>query len=115
MKKILIVTDNLPDQINGVVTTYKNLESCAVLDDYSVYFIDPGRYKHVDCPRYSEVKLSVASPKMVGKTIEEISPDYIHIATEGPLGLCARRYCTLCDYRYTSAVSYTHLTLPTKA
>ena len=103
MKKILIVTDNLPDQINGVVTTYKNLESCAVLDGYSVYFIDPGRYKHVDCPRYSEVKLSVASPKMVGKTIEEISPDHIHIATEGPLGMCARRYCTLRDYRYTSA------------
>jgi hypothetical protein len=23
-KKILIVTDNLPDQINGVVTTFKN-------------------------------------------------------------------------------------------
>jgi len=31
-KKILIVTDNLKDQINGVVTTYKNIEICAVRD-----------------------------------------------------------------------------------
>jgi hypothetical protein len=31
-KTILIITDNLPDQINGVVTTYKNIEICAVRD-----------------------------------------------------------------------------------
>ena len=102
-KKILIVTDNLPEQINGVVTTYQNIEACAIRDGYDVAYIHPGRYRHFDCPRYSEVKLSVATPKMVGQEIEKISPDYIHLATEGPLGLSARRYLTVHGYRYNTA------------
>jgi hypothetical protein len=84
-KKILIVTDNLPDQINGVVTTYKNIEAMALLDGYTVDYIHPGRYRYIDCPKYNEVKLTFT--KKVGKTIKEINPDYIHIATEGPICL----------------------------
>jgi glycosyltransferase involved in cell wall biosynthesis len=100
-KKILIITDNLPDQINGVVTTYKNIEACAVLDGYTVDYIDPGRFRYVDCPRYHEVKLAL--PSKMGEKIEEIDPDHIHIATEGPLGLWARKYLSICDYRYNTA------------
>jgi glycosyltransferase involved in cell wall biosynthesis len=100
-KKILIITDNLPDQINGVVTTYKNIEACAVLDGYTVDYIDPGRFRYVDCPGYNEVKLAL--PSKMGEKIEEIDPDHIHIATEGPLGLWARKYLSICDYRYNTA------------
>jgi len=100
-KKILIITDNLPDQINGVVTTYKNIEACAVLDGYTVDYIDPGRFRYVDCPGYNEVKLAI--PREMGKKIEEIDPDHIHIATEGPLGLWARKYLSICGYRYNTA------------
>jgi glycosyltransferase involved in cell wall biosynthesis len=39
----------------------------------------------------------------VGKILEEINPDYIHIATEGPLGLCARQYLDKHNYRYNTA------------
>jgi glycosyltransferase involved in cell wall biosynthesis len=39
----------------------------------------------------------------VGKIFEEINPDYIHIATEGPLGLCARQYLDKHGYRYNTA------------
>ena len=100
-KKILIITDNLPDQINGVVTTYKNIEACALLDGYSVDYIDPGRFRYVDCPKYNEVKLSI--PSNLGEKIEEIDPDHIHIATEGPIGLWARKYLSVCGYRYNTA------------
>jgi len=100
-KKILIITDNLPDQINGVVTTYKNIETCAVLDGYHVDYIDPGRFRYINCPRYHEVK--IAYPRNLGKKIEEISPDYIHIATEGPLGLWARAYLSLGNIRHNTA------------
>ena len=89
-KKILIVTDNLPDQINGVVTTYKNIEACAIRDGYTVDYVDPRCFRYVDCPGYNEVKITI--PWKVGKILEEINPDYIHIATEGPLGLWARTY-----------------------
>jgi glycosyltransferase involved in cell wall biosynthesis len=103
MKKILIITDNLPDQINGVVTTYKNIESYAVRDGYTVDYIHPGRYRHVDCPKYNEVKLAWATPGLVGQEIQKIDPDHIHIATEGPMGLSARRYLTIHGHRYNTA------------
>jgi glycosyltransferase involved in cell wall biosynthesis len=100
-KKILIITDNLPEQINGVVTTYKNIEACAVLDGYSVVYITPGDFRYFDCPGYNEVK--IAYPRAMGKKIEEINPDYIHIATEGPIGLCARKYLSKHRLRYSTA------------
>jgi len=100
-KKILIITDNLPEQINGVVTTYKNIEICAVRDGYNVVVLDPGWFSYIDCPGYNEVK--IAYPRNLGKKIEEISPDYIHIATEGPLGLWARAYLSLGNIRHNTA------------
>ena len=100
-KTILIVTDNLPEQINGVVTTYKNIEAMALLDGYCVVYLDPRRFHHVDCPGYNEVK--IAFPRKIGQAIEEISPDHIHIATEGPMGLCARQYLDKHGYRYNTA------------
>ena len=93
MKTILIVTDNLPDQINGVVTTYKNIEACAAMDGYNIVVLHPGWFSYINCPFYNEVK--IAYPRNLGKKIEEICPDHIHIATEGPLGLWARAYLSL--------------------
>jgi glycosyltransferase involved in cell wall biosynthesis len=100
-KTILIVTDNLPEQINGVVTTYKNIEAMAIRDNYRVVYLDPGRFRYVDCPGYNELK--IAFPWKVGKILEEINPDYIHIATEGPVGLCVRQYLDKHGYRYNTA------------
>lgn len=100
-KTILLVTDNLPEQINGVVTTYKNIKAHALRDGYRVVYLDPGRFRHVDCPGYHEVK--IAFPWKIGQEIEEIRPDYIHIATEGPMGLCARQYLDKRGYRYNTA------------
>jgi glycosyltransferase involved in cell wall biosynthesis len=101
MKTILIVTDNLPEQINGVVTTYKNIEAYAIRDNYRVVYLDPRRFRYVDCPGYNQVK--IAFPRKVGKILEEINPDHIHIATEGPVGLCVRQYLDKHNYRYNTA------------
>jgi glycosyltransferase involved in cell wall biosynthesis len=101
MKTILIITDNLPEQINGVVTTYKNIEACALLDGYNVVFLHPGWFSYIDCPGYNEVKISY--PRNMGKKIASVNPDYIHIATEGPLGLWARAYLSLADIPHNTA------------
>jgi len=100
-KKILIITDNLPDQINGVVTTYKNIEAMAILDGYTVDYINPSRFRYVDCPGYNEVKLTF--PWRMGEEIKKIDPNYIHIATEGPLGLWARAYLAKHNIRHNTA------------
>ena len=101
MKKILIITDNLPNQINGVVTTYKNIETIAIRDGYQFVYITPGEFSHIDCPVYNEVKL--AYPRKMGEKIKEISPNHIHIATEGPVGLWARAYLTKHNFNYNTA------------
>ena len=100
-KTILIVTDNLPEQINGVVTTYKNIEACAVLDGYRVVYITPGDFRYFDCPGYNEVKIAIT--RQMGKKIEAVGADYIHIATEGPIGLSARKYLSKHNFRYNTA------------
>ena len=86
-KKILIITDNVSDQINGVVVTFKNIEKNALLDGYTIVYLTPREFLFFNCPGYPEVKL--AFPWQIGKKIKQISPDYIHIATEGPVGLYA--------------------------
>jgi glycosyltransferase involved in cell wall biosynthesis len=99
--KILIVTDNLRDQVNGVVTTYKNIEDHAVRAGHSIVYLDPRQFRHINCPLYPEVKLSF--PSYFIKKIKKMGADRIHIATEGPLGLFAKFYCDANKIPYTTA------------
>ena len=101
MKKILVITDNLPDQINGVVTTYKNLANIALENGYKLVFIDPTNFLHINCPGYSEIKLAL--PFNIGKLIANTDASYYHIATEGPIGLAARQYFTKHNIRYNTS------------
>jgi len=39
----------------------------------------------------------------MGKKIKEINPDYIHVATEGPLGMWARAYLSLANIPHNTA------------
>jgi len=100
-EKILIITDNLRDQVNGVVTTFKNIESLASSDGHDIVYIDPGQFHYCDCPGYPDVKLSW--PWGIGKKIEKVDADYIHIATEGPLGFAARCYLDRKGQRYNTS------------
>jgi len=101
MKTILIITDNLPQQINGVVTTYRNIEICGQADGYEIAYLTPEDFSYINCPKYHEVKL--AWPRNMGEKIAAIDPDYIHVATEGPLGIWARKYLSICDIKHNTA------------
>lgn len=100
-KRILIITDNTRDQINGVVTTFENIDILAFNDGYQLVYIDPSKFKHFDAPGYPEVKLAI--PKNIGRIIESQNPDYIHIATEGPIGLAARLWLDKRGWRYNTS------------
>ena len=90
-KTILIITDNVPGQINGVVTTFRNLEDHADRDGYRVVYVDPSQFPNFACPGYAEVRL--CWPHGISKKIKALRPDFIHIATEGPVGFFARWWC----------------------
>jgi len=91
MPKILIITDNTQDQINGVVTTFRNIETYAEQDGYKIEYLDPSCFTNFSAPRYPEVKLSI--PFDIGSKIINAQAQHIHIATEGPLGLAANLWC----------------------
>jgi hypothetical protein len=43
------------------------------------------------------IRLARKSYTKIEARLDELQPDCIHIATEGPMGLAARRYCVTQD------------------
>lgn len=99
--RILVATDNLRDQINGVAITFKHLDAMSKLDGFEMFFIDPSEFSSFSLPFYKEIKLAL--PYGIARKIESIRPDYIHIATEGPVGLATKLYCDRNKIKYTTS------------
>jgi glycosyltransferase involved in cell wall biosynthesis len=91
MPKLLIVTDAWHPQINGVVLSIENLVRELEPLGVEVDILSPAEFRTVPLPDYPEIRLAVTSPGRVSRRIAASNPDWIHIATEGPLGLMARR------------------------
>ena len=89
--RILVVTDAWRPQVNGVVRSLEQLEARRRGDD--IVFLTPEQFKTLPMPGYREIRLSIARPRVMARLIDAAKADAIHIATEGPLGLLARRYC----------------------
>jgi glycosyltransferase involved in cell wall biosynthesis len=101
--RILIVTDAWSPQVNGVVTTAKATVRELERAGHDVGLITPSGFRTVPCPTYPEIRLAVAPGPRVARMIEEFEPDAIHIETEAPLGLAARRHCLASGYPFTTA------------
>jgi glycosyltransferase involved in cell wall biosynthesis len=93
MKKITIVTDAWQPQINGVVRSIEHTVTELVRMNVEVSMITPQMFRNFPCPTYPEIRLALAKPGRIGKTLVSQQPAFVHIATEGPLGLAARRWC----------------------
>jgi glycosyltransferase involved in cell wall biosynthesis len=101
--KILIVTDAWHPQINGVVRTLERTRDELLKLDHTLLFITPQDFSTVPMPTYPDIRLSLFPGRQVRKTIEEFSPDAVHIATEGPLGLAARNWCVKSNFPYSTS------------
>ena len=91
--RIAIATDAWTPQINGVVTTLLRTRAELVALGHEVLMITPEGRRTVPCPTYPEIRLALFQGRKVARQLELFSADCIHIATEGPLGFAARRYC----------------------
>ena len=101
MKKLLIITDTTDKQTNGVVRTLKTTTDI-LSKDFDVYWINPLNFNRISLPFYKEIDVSLNVYK-IGNKIECINPEYIHIATEGPVGLAGKLYCDKKGYNYTTS------------
>jgi glycosyltransferase involved in cell wall biosynthesis len=101
--RVLIVTDAWSPQVNGVVRTLTAMRNELRRLGDDVHMLTPEGFRTVPCPTYPEIPLSLAGPGAVARVVESVLPCAIHIATEGPLGLAARRFCLRRGLPFTTA------------
>lgn len=102
-QSIAIVTDAWHPQTNGVVRTLDTTRTILRDKGHAVTVISPDQYRSIPAPSYPEIRLALSWPGSVGRKLAKIAPDAVHIATEGPLGLAARRYCVKRGVPFTTA------------
>jgi glycosyltransferase involved in cell wall biosynthesis len=91
--KILVATDAWHPQVNGVVRTLGHVAREAHAFGAELEFLSPDAFFTLPMPSYPEIRLALPGPGDVERRLEQVRPDAIHIATEGPLGHAMRRLC----------------------
>jgi glycosyltransferase involved in cell wall biosynthesis len=92
--KVLVATDAWHPQVNGVVQTLTMMSQATKALGVEMTFLTPQSFRTVAMPGYPGIRLALPSPGKVARLIEEAGADAIHIATEGPIGLMVRQYCS---------------------
>lgn len=101
--KIAIITDAWAPQVNGVVRTLTAITDRLRRLGHELLVVSPDQYASIPCPSYPEIRLALTTRHGVGAKLSDFAPDAVHIATEGPLGIAARRFCLDHGYPFTSA------------
>src|SRR5579875_3491761 len=90
--KIVVATDAW-GQTNGVVFAYQRIAEPIREFGAELAFVTPEGFASAPLPTYPGIRLALASAREVGRRIDRLGADHVHIATEGPIGWAARRYC----------------------
>lgn len=102
--KIALVTEAWPPQVNGVATTWTHVKAELEQRGHDVLVLHSGLFWTLPMPRYPDVRLAPCPVRTVTRALDHYQPNAIHLATEGPLGMAARRYCA--KHRLAFTTSY---------
>lgn len=101
--RIVIATDAWAPQVNGVVRTLGQTVDELGRMGHLVTVIGPGEFRTVPCPTYPQIRLALRPGATIGERIDRAEPDALHVATEGPIGIAARRHALRTGRRFTTA------------
>src|SRR6266516_3200524 len=101
--RILVATDAWHPQVNGVVRTLTMMAEAAKAFGVDVSFLTPQSFRTFAMPSYRDLRVALPYPAKIAQLIAEARPDSIHIATEGPIGLLARRHCRQLGLPFTTS------------
>ena len=107
MKKIVIATDAWEPQINGVVRCVEELKFNLEKKGFEVFIIHPRLFFVLPNIFYPEVRLSCFSKSKIKKIISDQKTEYVHIITEGSIGLATRSVCLEKKIKFTTSY-HTH-------
>jgi glycosyltransferase involved in cell wall biosynthesis len=91
--RVLVATDAWRPQVNGVVRTYEHIAHEAHSLGAELSFLTPLDFATVPCPAYPGIRLALPNFVRTSRLLAAAAADHVHIATEGPIGWMARRYC----------------------
>jgi glycosyltransferase involved in cell wall biosynthesis len=105
-----LVSDTYLPQVNGVTTVVHRIAQAVRAAGHAVALVAP-RYPYgsdggggdelrvpsLPFPTYPSIRLSSPFQRRVAHFLDRFAPDLIHAATEGPLGVNARRYALAHD------------------
>lgn len=101
--KIALATDAWHPQVNGVVRALSTTVDRLRRRGHLVELITPDQYWTVPCPGYAEIRLAVGCGRRVAQRLDAANPDAVHIATEGPIGWAARKWCLANRVKFTTS------------
>ncbi|MCG8445542.1 MAG: glycosyltransferase family 1 protein [Hyphomicrobiales bacterium] len=101
--KIVVASDAWQPQINGVVRTFERVVSEAPEFGFEVDVVGPHEWRTMPLPTYSEIDIALCSQASIDRRLESSNADFIHIATEGPIGWRSRSYCLRNNRPFTTS------------
>ncbi|WP_085447246.1 glycosyltransferase family 4 protein [Magnetofaba australis] len=101
--RIVIVSDAWRPQRNGVIRVLESLIESLHKQKHDVIMITPLDFKTTPCPTYPEIPLSLFPYRKLSRLMSDAQADAYHIATEGPLGWAARKWCVKNSVPFTTA------------
>ena len=101
--RIAIVTDAWVPQVNGVVRTLQSVTRQLAQWGHELLIVSPDQFYSLPCPTYPEIRLALTTTGMVGSKLAAFDADAIHLSTEGPLCVAARRWCLRQGLSFTTA------------
>ena len=101
--RILVATDAWAPQVNGVVRSLESVARALRELGAEIEFLTPQGFATVPLPTYGEIRLALATRKLVAKRLEGTAIDHFHIATEGPVGFATRGYCLRAKRLFTTS------------
>jgi glycosyltransferase involved in cell wall biosynthesis len=102
-RRVLTVTDAWAPQVNGVVRSIERTGEELNRRGIETVYLTPAGRRTFAMPTYDEIRLSLVAPARIYREIEASGADAIHIATEGPLGVMARRWCLRQEAPFSTA------------
>ncbi len=102
-KKIALISDAWDPQVNGVVTTFKNIIPLLNKKGFDVEVLHPEMFSNFSYPWYKEIKFSYNTKNTTSNFFKKYDPDIIHLITEGPVGFAGKRFSVMKDLKITSS------------
>lgn len=101
--KLLIASDAWHPQVNGVVRSLEQMVRRAPEHGFAAALLSVADFRSLPLPGYPEIRLAYAGRERVAARWRAERPSHVHIATEGPVGLAARRHCLAHGLPFTTS------------